>query len=57
MRVIVHYPKDEKSIKELQQNVVNIHMEAVIDYLNKLTCPKEQKIDLLQIAKESTIDI
>ena len=47
MKVIVYPPKDPDSIRALQKKVATVHAEAVLRYLNKLSCPKEQKIKLL----------
>lgn len=47
MNIIVHYPKDEQAIKALQKKVADVHAEAVDSYIDKLTCPKVQKIALL----------
>lgn len=47
MNIIVHYPKDEQAVKALQKKVADVHAEAVDSYIDKLTCPKEQKIMLL----------
>jgi hypothetical protein len=47
MNVIVHYPKDPESLDILRKRTAAVHAEAVIKYIQKLPCPKEQKIDLL----------
>lgn len=49
MKVIVHYPKDPEAIKELEIEVSKIHSSAIVNYLQNLKCPKDQK---LQIIKE-----
>ena len=46
MNVIVHYPKSPENIQALQKRVAMIHALAVISYIKKLSCPKEQKLHL-----------
>lgn len=53
MNIIVHYPKNEQAIKALQKSVATVHAEAVASYIDKLTCPKEQKIALIDMVIES----
>ena len=52
MKVIVYPPKDPGSILALQKKVAAVHAEAVLRYLDKLPCPKEQKIKLLNAVIE-----
>ncbi len=47
MNVVVHYPKGEENINELKSRVAKVHAEAVSTYIKKLTCPKNQKLELL----------
>lgn len=51
LNVIVHYPTAEKDIIELQKMVSAIHIEAVTSYLQKLNCPKEQKLKMVNELK------
>ena len=46
MEVIVHYPKDSEKKKELETSVSKLRAEFIIDYINKLNCPYEQKLQL-----------
>lgn len=48
MNVVVHYPKGEENINELKSRVAKVHAEAVSTYIKKLTCPKNQKIDMIK---------
>ena len=45
MEVIVHYPKGSEK-KELETSVSKLRAEFIIDYINKLNCPYEQKLRL-----------
>ncbi len=53
MNVIIHYPKSPEDIQALQKRVAMIHAQAVVSYIQKLSCPKEQKLHLLKKIKES----
>ncbi len=48
MDVIVHYPKSEEQLRALQKRVAIVHAEAVISYIQKLPCSKEQKKYLIK---------
>jgi len=52
MKVIVHHPKDPKDIATLQKRVAAVHANAVLRYLEKLPCPKEQRVKLLNTVIE-----
>jgi len=47
MKVIVYHPKDPKDISTLQKRVAAVHADTVLRYLDKLPCPKEQRLKLL----------
>ena len=47
MKVIVYHPKDPKDISILHKRVAIVHANAVLRYLEKLPCPKEQRLKLL----------
>ena len=47
MKVIVYYPKNPKDILVLQKKVAAVHAEAVLRHIDKLPCPKKQKLKLL----------
>lgn len=51
MNVIVHYPKSAEALTAQQNNVAKIHIDAVMSYINSLSCPKEQKLQLLNSLK------
>ena len=52
MEVIVHYPKDSENKKELETSVSKLRAEFIIDYINKLNCPYEQKLRLADAVAE-----
>jgi len=53
VKVIVHPPKSLEGLRDLQKRVAVVHAEAVLKYLTKLPCPKEQKIELVSTIQNS----
>ncbi len=53
MKIIVHSPQTEQNISELQKRIASVHAGAVIQYLQKLSCPYEQKQALLKAIQET----
>lgn len=45
--MIVHYPKTKEGKRELAERVANVHADMVNQQIQKLSCPSEQKIQLL----------
>ena len=54
VNVIVHYPKTEAGVRELEQRVAAVHVDAAQAYIERLTCPAEQKIALAAGAASKT---
>lgn len=48
MNIIVHYPKDPENIRILKERVAVVHAQGITQYLENLTCPKEQKVQLIK---------
>ena len=48
MNIIVHYPQSTETMAELEKRVATVHIEAVTTYINRLSCPKSQKLSLLE---------
>lgn len=46
IEIIVHYPKTIDKIRELEKRLAIIHVQAVTQQIEKLSCPKEQKLKL-----------
>ena len=53
LKVIVHPPKTPEGLRDLQRKVAVVHAEAVLKYLIKLPCPKEQKMQLVSSIQNS----
>ena len=47
MKAIVYHPESSKDIQILQKRVAAVHAEAVLRHIDKLHCPKKQKLKLL----------
>ena len=52
MNILLHYPTSEQALAELPKQVAKIHAEAVGSFVDKLTCPKEQKLRLVEAVQE-----
>ena len=50
MNVIVHYPVSSEGQAELSQRVACLHAQAVLQYVEKLPCLKEEKTACLNSA-------
>ncbi|MEE1075081.1 MAG: hypothetical protein U0K93_06355 [Acutalibacteraceae bacterium] len=48
MKVIVHHPKTELGKQKLKRAVADTHVDAVVKYISKLNCTKEQKEKILK---------
>lgn len=53
MNIIVHYPQSAEAITELEKRVTTVHIEAVTAHINSLSCPKSQKLELIEELKKS----
>ncbi len=53
INVIVYYPKTEEGKRELANRVADAHASMVTQYLKKLKCPTEQKVQLLDAVIDS----
>ncbi len=46
--IIVHYPISDEIKCELERHVAEVHAHAVTKYIQRLPCPKGQKIALIK---------
>ena len=53
MNIIMYYPKTETANSELQKRVATVHIDAVTTHINSLSCPKSQKLLLLDKIKNT----
>ena len=56
LNVIVHLPKSPEGLLILHKRVAAVHAEAVLKYIAKLPCPKEQKLELVSSIQNSFKD-
>lgn len=49
MNVIVHYPKKEQKVKELQKKVAEIHADAVVEAIKRKITNKEDAAILVKM--------
>jgi hypothetical protein len=56
LKVIVHPPRSPEGLRDLQKRVAAVHAEAVLKYITKLSCPKEQKMQLVSSIQNSVKD-
>jgi len=47
LKVISYLPTDPAAMLELQRRAAEVHAGFAADYIAKLGCPKEQKMELL----------
>ena len=48
MDVIVHYPTDKQNLELLHKQVAIEHAKFVVDYISKLNCSENKKLELLK---------
>ncbi len=47
MKIIVHYPETPEKQAQFDMRVAKFHAEYVVHFIEKLNCPTEQKLKLL----------
>ena len=47
MDVIAHYPETPDKRSELSKRVAKLHAESIIRYIEKLNCPADQKLAII----------
>lgn len=53
IQVIVYHPVTEEGRQELRQRVAGVHADYVFAAIEKLSCPMQQKLELLQAVGET----
>lgn len=48
MDVIVHYPTDKQDFELLYKKIAIEHAKFVVDYISKLNCSENKKLELLK---------
>lgn len=52
MNIIVHYPQSTEGKDALEEKVATVYAQSVLQKLQSLSCPKEQKSELLEYIKK-----
>ncbi|WP_088186350.1 hypothetical protein [Desulfosporosinus sp. FKA] len=51
MKIRVHMPDTEEGIQQLKMKVAEIHVEAIINNIQKLPCEADRKLELFNTIK------
>ena len=55
VHVVMHYPQTETGRQELARRVASVHADAVARKIQKLTCPVQQKQQLLTAVIQAAV--
>jgi hypothetical protein len=47
MNINVHYPRKQADLQELNERIAYVHSKAILNYIEHLSCPLEQKQQIL----------
>lgn len=56
MEIIVHYPETPEKQAQFDARVAKFHAEYVAQYIEKLRCPTEQKLKLIDAIVETIME-
>lgn len=56
MEIIVHYPESAEKQAEFDARVAKFHAEYVAQHIEKLNCPSEQKLRLIDAIVQTIQD-
>ena len=56
LKIIVHYPETPKKQAQFDARVAKFHAEYVAQYIEKLNCPTEQKLKLLDAVAQTIME-
>lgn len=56
MKIIVHYPETPEKQAQFDIRVAKFHADYVAQYIEKLNCPTEQKLKLLDAIAQTISD-
>ena len=56
MKIIVHYPETPEKQAQFDARVAKFHAEYVAQYIEKLNCPTEQKLKLLDAVAQTVLE-
>ena len=53
MDMVVHYPKAADKRNELSKSVAILYAESIVRYIEKLNCPAEQRLAIMDAILET----
>ena len=56
IEIIVYHPETPEKQAELEKSVAKFHAQYVLQYLEKLNCPTEQKLTLADAIAKTILD-
>lgn len=56
MKIIVHYPETPEKQAQLDARVAKFHAEYVAQYIEKLNCPMDQKLKLIDAIAQTILE-
>lgn len=56
MKIIVHYPETPEKQAQFDARVAKFHADYVAQYIEKLSCPIEQKLKLFDAVIQTILD-
>ena len=56
MKIIVHYPETPEKQAQFDVRVAKFHAEYVVQYIEKLNCPTDQKLKLLDAVAQTILE-
>ena len=56
MKIIVHYPETPEKQAQFDERVAKFHAEYVAQYIEKLNCPTDQKLKLLDAVAQTILE-
>ncbi len=54
INLILHFPQTEAARQELARRAAQIHADSILERINALDCPQDQKLQLLDAIIEDT---
>ena len=56
IKLVVHFPKSNEGMQELETRIAQIHAKTASAYIQKLNCPLEQKLKLHDAVTKASQD-
>ena len=56
LNIIVYYPETAEKAAKFDAAVTKFHSEYVVQYIEKLNCPREQKLSLIDAIAQTILE-